>query len=117
MFLSMLKGKIHGATVTEADVYYEGSIGIDQSLLTLSGILPNERVSVWNRSNGKRFDTYAIVEPAGSGKISVNGAAALLVSPGDTVIIAAFALMTEEEAKNYQPNIVLISEKNSGTLK
>ena len=117
MLLSMLKGKIHGATVTEADVYYEGSIGIDAALLAMSGILPNERVSVWNRNNGKRFETYAIVEPEGSGKISVNGAAALLVTPGDTLIIACFALMTEEEAKTRQPKIVLISGKNTGKLK
>lgn len=115
--LSMLKAKIHGATVTEADVYYEGSIGIDEDLLSLSGILPNERVSVWNRNNGQRFDTYAIVEAKGSGKISVNGAAALLVTPGDTVIIAAFASMDEDEAKNHRPKIVLIDEKNSGKLK
>lgn len=117
MLLSMMKSKLHGAIVTEALVDYEGSIGIDAGLLALSGILENERVFVWNRSNGKRFDTYAIVEPENSGKISVNGAAALLVAPGDNLIIASFALMEPQEARAHVPTVVLVDAQNRGKLK
>lgn len=117
MFLSILKGKIHSATVTGADVDYEGSIGIDLWLLEMSGILPNERVHVWNKANGQRFETYAIVEKPGSKKITVNGAAAHLVKPGDSLIIAAFAMMTQEEATIFQPRVVIVNSENIGKLK
>ncbi|MCB0308448.1 MAG: aspartate 1-decarboxylase [Bdellovibrionales bacterium] len=113
----MLKSKIHGAFVTEADVEYEGSIGIDQSLLELSGILPFEKVHVWNRSNGQRFETYTIVEPPKSGKISVNGAAALLVKPGDGLIIASFTWTDQNTASTLIPRIVLVDSRNIGKLK
>lgn len=114
----MLKGKIHGAFVTEALLDYEGSIGIDEDLLQQAGIFPGERVHVWNRSNAQRFETYAIVEPRSSGKITVNGAAAHLVKPGDRLIIAAFAWMSEPEAKTYAPKIVIVSSAlNQGELK
>lgn len=113
----MMRAKIHGAKVTGADLHYEGSIGIDSTLLDLSGILVNERVDVWNRTNGKRFSTYAIAEKADSGIILVNGAAAHLVNVGDDIIIASFGLCSEEEAKKHIPKVVLISGFNVGFLK
>lgn len=106
--LSLLKGKIHRATVTGADVDYIGSIAIDADLLERSGIIPNERVHVWNVTNGARLETYAIEAPRGSGQIILNGAAAHHVSPGDHVIIAAF-VMTDEAVS---PRVVLVDEHN-----
>lgn len=112
MQLTLLKAKIHRATVTMADLNYEGSISIDTDLLAASGILIHEKVDVLNINNGERFTTYAIPAQAGSGAIQVNGAAARLVQVGDPVIIISYASMNEEEAKKFQPKVVLVDEKN-----
>ena len=112
MILNMMKSKIHRATVTEANVDYVGSITIDKELMDAVGILPNEQVQVVDNNNGARLVTYAIPGEAGSGVICMNGAAALLVNPGDVVIIMAFAGMTEEEAKAHTPKVILVDEHN-----
>ncbi|WP_218852444.1 aspartate 1-decarboxylase [Carboxydothermus ferrireducens] len=108
----MMKGKIHRATVTEANLNYVGSITIDEELLDASGILPNEKVQVVNINNGARLETYTIPGPRGSGIISLNGAAARLCQIGDKVIIIAYALMEEKEAKQWQPKVVFVDENN-----
>ena len=113
MLLTLLSGKIHRATVTEACVDYEGSISIDENLLTAAGIRPYERVEVYNVTTGARFATYAIVAPAGSGTIGVNGAAAHLAGKGHLVIIAAYAQMTPEEADRHQPRLVFVDKANA----
>lgn len=112
MLLQLLKAKIHRATVTETDLHYEGSIGIDADILEAAGILPYEHVDVWNVNSGQRFQTYAIVKPAGSREISINGAAARMAEPGDKVIIAAFAQIDARDAANWQPTVVLMGEGN-----
>ena len=112
MNLTMLKGKIHRATVTQCDLHYEGSITVDADLLKASGILVNEQVDVLNITNGARFTTYAIPGEAGSGIIGINGAAARLCQKGDLVIICAYASMSEEEAKRHLPKIVLLNHDN-----
>ncbi len=112
MLRSYFKSKIHRATVTDADLHYEGSITIDTDLLEAADILLNEKVHVWNVSNGHRFQTYAIPGQAGSGTICINGAAAHLAKKGDVVIIGTFALMTDEEYKGHSPKVVLVDEKN-----
>jgi aspartate 1-decarboxylase len=112
MLLTLLKGKIHRASVTQCDLHYEGSISVDSTLLERSGILPNEQVDVLNINNGERFTTYAIPAPAGSGTIGVNGAAARLAQKGDLVIIVAYARMDEAEAKSHQPRVVLVDSNN-----
>ncbi|MBR2214717.1 MAG: aspartate 1-decarboxylase [Selenomonadaceae bacterium] len=112
MLLTLLKGKIHCATVTEANLHYMGSITIDEDLMELAGILPNERVQVVNNSNGARLETYTIPGKRGSGVVCLNGAAARSALPGDVVIIMAYALFTPEEAKTYQPPVVLLDEHN-----
>ena len=103
---------IHRATVTEANLEYMGSITIDSELLELSGILPGERVQIVDNNNGNRLETYVIAGEAGSGVICLNGAAARKVLVGDTVIIIAYSMMTEEEAKNYVPKVVMVDENN-----
>ncbi len=112
MQLTLLKGKIHRATVTEADLNYNGSIGIDTALMKAAGIINNERVEIYNISNGQRFATYAIPLPENSGGIVINGAAARLTSVGDLVIICAYAIMDEKDAATYQPKVVLVNEAN-----
>lgn len=112
MFLTLLKAKLHRATVTGADLDYEGSIGIDRDLLDQSGILPHEQVDVFNLNTGGRFTTYAIEAPRGSGAICVNGAAARLVQTGDKVIIVAYCQLPAEEARNYHPTVVVLGEGN-----
>jgi len=112
MQLTLLKGKIHRATVTQCDLNYEGSISVDVALMERSGILPNEQVDVLNINNGERFTTYAIPAPAGSGTIGVNGAAARLAQKGDLVIIVAYARMEEAEAKSFTPRVLLVDGKN-----
>ncbi len=112
MQLRMLKGKIHRARVTGADPDYEGSIEIDSSLLDAAGILPFEQVEIWSLTSGDRLTTYALPAPRGSGKIAVNGAAARKVQTGDEIIIAAFAVMSEKEARNWKPLVVQVDEKN-----
>ncbi|MFH2010577.1 MAG: aspartate 1-decarboxylase [bacterium] len=108
----MFKSKIHRATVTQADLDYEGSLSIDGALLRTADILPYEEVHVWNVTNGNRLTTYAIRAEAGSGVICVNGAAAHLCRPGDLVIISTFAELTESEAAHHIPTVVLVDEQN-----
>jgi aspartate 1-decarboxylase len=112
MLLTLLSGKIHRATVTEANVDYEGSISIDEHLLDGAGIRPYERVEVYNVTTGTRFATYAIVARPGSGMIGINGAAAHLATKGDLVIIAAYAQMTPEEADRHRPKLVFVDASN-----
>jgi aspartate 1-decarboxylase len=113
MLLTMLKAKLHRATVTGADKDYEGSIAIDLDLLDVSGILPHEQVDVLNINTGGRFTTYAIEAARGSRAITVNGAAARLVQTGDKVIIVAYCQIPAEEARNYRPSVVLLGEGNT----
>ena len=105
-------GKIHRATVTQADLHYVGSITIDEELLEAAGILPYERVEVYDITNGNRLATYALPGKRGSGVIGMNGAAARLVQPGDLVIIVAYGLFDEDEARRHRPVVVLVDEKN-----
>lgn len=112
MFLTMMKSKIHRATVTEANLNYVGSITIDEDLMDLVDLLPNEKVQVVDNNNGARLETYVIPGPRGSGVICLNGAAARLVHPGDTVIIISYAMMTQEEAKAFKPRIAIMGEGN-----
>lgn len=108
----LLSAKIHRATVTAADLHYEGSISIDRDLLDATGIVEHEQVHVVDVTNGARLETYVIPAPAGSGDIQVNGAAAHLVHPGDLVIIMAYAAVPEERAREHRPRIVLVDERN-----
>ena len=112
MFRRMFKSKIHRATVTEANLDYEGSITIDAYLLRAADILPHEHVHVWNITRGTRIETYTLEGKAGSGDICVNGAAAHLNEPGDLVIIASFADYDEQELKKHKPKVVLVDSKN-----
>ena len=112
MTLTMLKSKIHRATVTEAELDYVGSITIDKNLLESSGILEYEKVLVVDITNGSRLETYTIAGERGSGIICLNGAAAKLINKGDTVIIMAFADMDEKEAKEYKPTVVFVDGEN-----
>lgn len=112
MFRYMMKGKIHRATVTEANLNYVGSVTIDKNIMEAADIWPNEKVQIVNNNNGARFETYVIEGERGSGVICLNGAAARLVQPGDNVIIISYAMMSEEEAKNYQPKVVIMGENN-----
>lgn len=112
MLLTMMKAKLHRATVTQADLDYEGSIGIDQDLLEAAGILPHEQVDVLNITTGARFTTYAIEAPRGSRLIGVNGAAARLVQKGDKVIIVTYCQVEAEQARNYNPTVVLLGDDN-----
>lgn len=112
MILNLLKSKIHCATVTEANLAYMGSITIDESLMEAAGILRNERVQVVDNNNGARLETYVIPGARGSGVICLNGAAARLAQPGDVVIIMAYALFPEAEARSYAPTVVMVDEKN-----
>lgn len=112
MQIAMMKGKIHRASVTEADLHYEGSISIDEALLDAAGILINERVEIYNIDTGARFATYVIPAPRGSGIIGLNGAAARLAMPGDKIIIVAYAFFDEAEAKSFRPSVVLVDREN-----
>ena len=109
---TMLRGKIHRATVTQADVDYVGSISIDEALMDAAGILQWEQVDVLDVTNGARLTTYAIPAPAHSGIVCVNGAAAHLVQPGDLVIIANYESMAEEQARTHAPRIVHVDTRN-----
>jgi aspartate 1-decarboxylase len=112
MFRTMMKSKIHRATVTEANLNYVGSITIDENLIDLVDMYPNEKVQIVNNNNGARLETYIIPGPRGSGVICLNGAAARLVQTGDTVIIVSYAMMTEEEARKHQPTIAIMGAGN-----
>lgn len=112
MFRTMMKAKIHRATVTEANLNYVGSITIDQDILDAVDILENEKVQIVNNNNGARLETYVISGRRGSGVICLNGAAARLVQPGDTVIIISYATMSDEEARRHQPTVALMDKDN-----
>ncbi len=112
MLLTMLKCKLHRATVTECDLHYEGSISIDETLIDASGLLLNERVEIYNIDNGERFATYVIPGKRGSGVIGLNGAAARKACVGDKLIICAYAAMPPEDAKSFLPKVVLCGAKN-----
>ena len=109
---TMLKSKLHRVRVTHAELHYEGSCAIDELLLEASDIRPYQQIEIYNVSNGERFTTYAIAATRGSGVISVNGAAAHRASPGDIVIIAAYAVYNELELQRYQPQLVYVNKKN-----
>ena len=106
MLVELLKSKIHRVTVTEANLSYVGSITIDEDLIDAANILPGEKVQIVNNNNGARLETYVIAGERGSGVICLNGAAARLVQPGDTVIIMAYAWMSYEEAQGFKPAVV-----------
>ena len=115
MRLNVFKSKIHRATVTHADLEYEGSVTVDTDLLDAAEILPYEAVHIWNVTRGSRLMTYALPGPRGSGCICVNGAAAHLNKPGDMVILATFAEMSQEEARSYKPVVVRVDAQNRQT--
>jgi aspartate 1-decarboxylase len=115
MRLNVFKSKIHRATVTHADLEYEGSVTVDSDLLEAAEILPYEAVHIWNVTRGSRLMTYALPGPRGSGCICVNGAAAHLNKPGDMVILATFAEMSRDEARSYKPVVVRVDAKNRQT--
>lgn len=108
----MLKSKIHRAKVTHADVHYEGSLTLDPALLDAADIVPFEEVHVWNVTRGTRFRTYAMLGEAGSNVVCANGAAALLVEPGDLVIIASFTSVEDAELPHFKPKLVFVDEDN-----
>lgn len=108
----VLQGKIHRATITGADLDYEGSITVDKRLMEASGLLEWEAVHVWNVTNGERFETYVLEGERDSGVICVNGAAAHKVSVGDLIIIGSFTWVDEQAARAYEPKIVLVDERN-----
>lgn len=112
MFRTMLGGKIHRATVTEADLNYVGSITIDQDLLDAAGIFVNEKVAIVNNNNGERLETYTIPGERGSGVVCLNGAAARLVQKGDIVIIMSYVMLSEPEIAAHEPKVVLVDENN-----
>ena len=112
MFRTMLGGKIHRATVTEADLNYVGSITVDQDLLDAAGICVNEKVAIVNNNNGERLETYTIPGERGSGVICLNGAAARLVQKGDIVIIMSYVMLSEPEIAVHEPKVVLVDENN-----
>ncbi|RCX23302.1 L-aspartate 1-decarboxylase [Fontibacillus phaseoli] len=112
MYRTMMKSKIHRATVTEANLNYVGSITIDESLMESADLLENEKVQIVNNNNGARLETYVIPGPRGSGVICLNGAAARLVQPGDNVIIISYAQMSPEELRSHKPTVVFVDENN-----
>ena len=112
MFRTLLGGKIHRATATQADLNYVGSITVDEDLLDAAGILVNEKVQIVNHNNGARLETYTIAGKRGSGVICLNGAAARLVQPGDVVIIMSYVLLSEPEISAHEPKVVLVDEAN-----
>ena len=112
MYRKILRSKIHRATVTDANLNYEGSITIDQELLDKAGMLEYELVQIANINNGARFETYIISGDSGSGRIELNGAAARLAHPGDKLIIMAYELVGKEQLEDWKPTIVLVNDKN-----
>ncbi|WP_088035630.1 aspartate 1-decarboxylase [Evansella clarkii] len=112
MYREMMSGKLHRATVTEANLNYVGSITIDEDLMESVGVLANEKVQVVNNNNGARLETYVIPGSRGSRTICLNGAAARLVQPGDTVIIISYKWVKEEECSTHQPKVAILNDKN-----
>jgi aspartate 1-decarboxylase len=113
MFRTMMKSKIHRATVTQADLHYVGSVTIDQDLLDAADLLAGEQVAIVDIDNGARLETYVIPGPRGTGVIGINGAAARLVHPGDLVIIIAYGVMDDAEARRHQPRVVHVDRTNA----
>ncbi len=111
-YVRMMKSKLHRATVTQADLHYEGSISIDTDLLEHADILPHEQVDILNITNGERFTTYAIEAPRGSKTFGLNGAAARRVQVGDQIIVVTYCDMEREKARNYAPTVVLLDKDN-----
>lgn len=109
---TFLKSKLHQATVTHSNLLYEGSLTIDEELMEKADILPNEKVSVYNISNGQRFDTYAIIGKRGKKEIGLNGAAARLGEEGDRVIIVTYCNLNDNEISDFEPNILVLDENN-----
>lgn len=112
MYRTMMKGKIHRARVTEANLNYVGSITIDEDILDAVDMLPNEKVQIVNNNNGARFETYIIPGPRGSGVVCLNGAAARLVQEDDVVIIISYAMVAEEKVRDHEPKVAIMNEKN-----
>jgi len=112
MLIKVLKSKIHRATVTDSLIDYPGSIGVDSALMEAAGIQPYEVVLVADVTNGNRLETYVVPEEAGSGKISILGAAARLMKKGDIVIIMGFGWLTSDEIKKHKPKVIVANEKN-----
>ena len=108
----MLRGKIHRATITEANLHYQGSVTIDADLMEAADLIEYEQVEIWNITNGNRFSTYTILGARGSGTICINGAAAHKATTGDRVIIGSFGWMSEDEARRHKPRVVLVDEAN-----
>lgn len=112
MYRTMMSGKLHRATVTEANLNYVGSITIDENLIDAVGMLPNEKVQIVNNNNGARLETYIIPGQRGSGVICLNGAAARLVQKGDKVIIISYKMMSDQEAAKHQPKVAVLNDQN-----
>jgi aspartate 1-decarboxylase len=112
MFRTMLKSKIHRATVTQSDLHYVGSVTVDEDLMDAADLLPGERVAIVDVTNGARLETYVIPGARGSGVVGINGAAAHLVAPGDLVILIAYATMDDDESRRYLPRVVFVDDGN-----
>jgi aspartate 1-decarboxylase len=112
MFRTMLKSKLHRATVTQADLHYVGSVTIDEDLMDAADLLPGEQVAIVDINNGSRLETYVIAGPRGSGVIGINGAAARLVHEGDLVIIISYCTVTDAEARELKPRVVFVDADN-----
>ena len=112
MLSTLLKGKLHMATVTQAELWYDGSCAIDANLVKLAGLREFEQIDIYNVANGERFTTYVILAEAGSGTISMNGAAARKVQVGDRIIIATYGQFDDEEAAKHKPRLVYLDERN-----
>lgn len=112
MFRTLMRAKVHGATLTGANLNYVGSLTLDAAIMDRLGILPNEQVQVLNLNNGSRLTTYVIPGEAGKGEVALNGAAARLGHPGDKVLIVTYAMMSEEEARAFRPSVAIVDERN-----
>ena len=112
MFRTLMRAKVHGATLTGANLNYAGSLTLDSDIMDRLDILPNEMVQVLNLNNGSRLTTYAIPGEKGSGVVVLNGAAARLGQPGDKVLIVTYATMSEEEARGFRPKVAIVDERN-----
>lgn len=115
MLLTLLRAKLHQATVTEANLHYTGSLTLDPDLMDAVGMVAHEKIDVYNISNGERFSTYIILGERGSGIVCLNGAAARKVQKGDQIIVAAYGQLTPSEAKTHRPKIAIIGENNTIT--